>query len=131
MILFPVAAPRSYPRPEQRHRFRVLGKRASVVQLQLTLFTFHHDRVEQREICAQQQRGDPRVSCHSGAQCQNRAAKIQRIARVRVRTVLRQDLLFVQISRSPTADQQSRGTDRRSSSNACGGRPREPQHDHR
>jgi hypothetical protein len=100
------------------------------MQLQFILFTLHHHGVKQREICAQQQRGDPRVSCHFGAQCQNRAAKIKWIARVGVRTVLRQDLLLVQISSGPAADQQSGGADCRSGRNASGSRPRQQQHDH-
>src|ERR1700732_453367 len=58
--------------------------------------------------------GNPGICSDRNAQRQNRAAEIQRVARVGVRPGHREDLLLVQVARGTSANEQSDGTQDRS-----------------
>jgi len=69
-------------------------------QAQLFLLAAHHREIKKREIEQKQGCGDPRHRGDRGAKSHRGAAKIERIARVRVRAADREHFLFMQIAGS-------------------------------
>ena len=97
----------------------------------LRFFAAHDDGIEQCKVSAQNSRGYPRMRCNARPYGEDGAAKIERIARVRVGACDGQNFLFVQMARSACANEQTEQAKRRSPENAARSRAREPQDENR
>ncbi|OLE86098.1 MAG: hypothetical protein AUG07_03140 [Acidobacteria bacterium 13_1_20CM_2_60_10] len=67
---------------------------------ELGFFTAHDDRIKHREISTNQEGGEPRIRNHSETESEDRAAEIERVARVGIRAGDSERFLLAQITGS-------------------------------
>src|SRR2546425_1335920 len=84
---------------EKRNRPGVFFEKWTVTNVEFPLFATHDGKIEDRKVNQKNQSRDPGARGNSGAQSQDGASEIQRIAGVRVRTGHGEDLLFAKIAR--------------------------------
>jgi len=94
------------PRPECGDTRSVLDKRVAVMHLKLGLLPPNHDRIKNREIRGQQQRGNPGVARHRKSGGKEHASQIQRIPSEGVGPRSCKLLVLAEVSGSIAAQQQ-------------------------
>src|SRR5437660_11160254 len=94
---------------------------------QFAFLAAHDDRIEEREISAENQRSQPRMRRNGNPQRENKAAEIERITGIGIRAAGGQQLLLVEVSGGRGSNQQAERAQRSAGGDAARRRTREPQ----